>query len=48
MSVGQLDEAGYKINIDTYMMKIHEPGGLLLVKVKHKVNHLYLLHIKLT
>jgi hypothetical protein len=28
-------------------MKIQEPRGLLLVRVKHEVNRLYLLHIKL-
>jgi hypothetical protein len=33
MSVGQLDEIGYKIVIDTGMMKIRKPGGVLLVKV---------------
>jgi hypothetical protein len=34
VSVGQLDEIGYKIDIDTGMMKIREPGGVLLAKVK--------------
>jgi hypothetical protein len=28
------------------MMKIRELGGVLLVKVKREVNHLYLLHLK--
>jgi hypothetical protein len=28
------------------MMKICEPGGVLLVKVKRKENHLYHLHLK--
>jgi hypothetical protein len=46
MSIGQLDEIGYKIDIDTGMIKIWEPGGVLLVKVKREVNHLYLLHLK--
>jgi hypothetical protein len=46
MSVGQLDEIGYKIDIDTSMMKIREPGGVLLAKVKQEVNRLYLLHLK--
>jgi hypothetical protein len=46
MSVGQLDEIGYKINIDTGMMKIREPGGVLLVKVKQEANRMYLLHLK--
>jgi hypothetical protein len=48
ISIGQLNEIGYKINIDTDMMKIWEPSGVLLVKVKRKVNRLYLLHLKLT
>jgi hypothetical protein len=30
VSVGQLDEIGYKIDIDTGVMKIREPGGDLL------------------
>jgi hypothetical protein len=46
MSVGQLDEIGYKIDIDTSMMKIREPGGVLLAKVKLEANRLYLLHLK--
>jgi hypothetical protein len=36
VSVGQLDEIGYKIDIGTCMMKIREPGGVLLVKVKRE------------
>jgi hypothetical protein len=46
MSVGQLDEIGYKIDIDTGVMKIREPSGVLLVKVKREENRLYLLHLK--
>jgi hypothetical protein len=46
VSIGQLDEIGYKIDID--MMKIREPGGVLLVKVKREVNRLYFLHLKFT
>jgi hypothetical protein len=30
------------------MMKIREPGGVLLVKVKYEANRLYLLHLKFT
>jgi hypothetical protein len=44
VSVGQLDEIGYKIN--NGMMKIREPGGVLLAKVKWEANLLYLLHLK--
>jgi hypothetical protein len=47
VSVGQLDEIGYKINIDTSVMKIREPGGVLLAKVKWEKKCLYLLHLKL-
>jgi hypothetical protein len=46
VSVNQLDEIGYKIDIDTSVMKIREPGGVLLVKVKREENCLYLLHLK--
>jgi hypothetical protein len=48
VSIGQLDEIGYDIDINTGMMKIQEPGGVLLVKVKQEANHLYLLHLKFT
>jgi hypothetical protein len=48
MSIGQLDEIGYKIDIDAGMMKIWESGGVLLTKVKREVNHLYVLHLKFT
>jgi hypothetical protein len=48
VSVGQLDEIGYKIDIDTGVMKIREPGDVLLAKVKREENRLYLLHLKFT
>jgi hypothetical protein len=48
VSVGQLDQIGYKIDIDTGVMKIREPNGVLLVKVKREENRLYLLHLKFT
>jgi hypothetical protein len=48
VSIGQLDEIDYKIDIDTGMMKIWEPSGVLLAKVKRVVNHFYLLHLKFT
>jgi hypothetical protein len=47
MSIGQLDEVGYKIDVDTGVMKIREPESLLLARVKCEANYLYLLHIKL-
>jgi hypothetical protein len=46
--VSQLDEIGYKIDIDTGMMKIREPSGVLLANVKWEANRLYLLHLKFT
>jgi hypothetical protein len=46
--VSQLDEIGYKIDIDTSMMKIREPSGVLLANVKREANRLYLLHLKFT
>jgi hypothetical protein len=46
VSVDQLDEIGYKIDIDTGMMKVREPGGVLLAKVNWEANRLYLLHLK--
>jgi hypothetical protein len=46
VSIDQLDEIGYKINIDTGVMKIREPGGVLLAKVNREENRLYLLHLK--
>jgi hypothetical protein len=46
MSVDQLNENGYKINIDTGMMKIREPGVVLLAEIKREANCLYLLHLK--
>jgi hypothetical protein len=47
VSIRQLDEVGYKIDIDTGTMKIQEPRGMLLVRVKREENRFYLLHIKL-
>jgi hypothetical protein len=48
MSVGQLDKIGYKIDIDTGVMKSQEPSGLLLAKVNREANRLYFLHLKFT
>ena len=47
VSIGQLDEAGYNMNIKDGAMKVHELGGQLLAKVMRGKNRLYLLHIKL-
>jgi hypothetical protein len=46
ISISQLNEIGYKIDIETEVMKIWEPGGVLLANVKWEANHLYLLHLK--
>ncbi|CAA6661431.1 unnamed protein product [Spirodela intermedia] len=47
VAVGQLDEAGYHIDIEKGAMKIYEPGGRLLAKVMCGENRLYILHAKL-
>jgi hypothetical protein len=47
VSIRQLNEVGYKIDIDIGMMKIQEPRGMLLVRVNREANRFYLLHIKL-
>jgi hypothetical protein len=47
VSIGQLDEVGYKIKIDDGIMRIREPGGQLLAMVLRVENRLYLLHIKM-
>ncbi|CAA7409286.1 unnamed protein product [Spirodela intermedia] len=47
VSVGQLDEARYHIDIEKGAMKIHELGGRLLAKVMRGENRLYILHAKL-
>ncbi|CAA7389732.1 unnamed protein product [Spirodela intermedia] len=47
VSVGQLDEAGYHIDIEKGAMKIYEPGERLLTKVMRGENRLYILHAKL-
>ncbi|XP_078437272.1 uncharacterized protein LOC144707891 [Wolffia australiana] len=47
ISVGQLDEAKYRVNIEKGMMTVHEPGGRLLAKVMRGENRLYILQVKL-
>jgi hypothetical protein len=48
INIDQLDEAEYKVDVSVGVMKIHEPGGRLLVKVQRDTNRLYLLQVKLT
>jgi hypothetical protein len=48
VSVGQLDEISYKIDVDTDVMKIWELNGVLLAKVQWEENRLYVLHLMFT
>ena len=45
MSVGQLDEVGYKIIVDDGVMTIREPGRKLLARIRRSANRLYVLNI---
>ena len=45
VSVGQLDEVGYKIAIDDGVMWIRELGGRLLARIKRAANRLHVLNI---
>jgi hypothetical protein len=47
MGIRQLNEVGYKIDINTSVMKILKSCDLLLANVKREANHIYLLHIRL-
>jgi hypothetical protein len=47
VTIGQLEEVGYKIDINTEVMQIKEPGGRLLAKVMRAGTRLYVLNIKL-
>ncbi|KAK2630796.1 hypothetical protein QOZ80_UnG0725510 [Eleusine coracana subsp. coracana] len=46
ISLGQLDEVGYKIDIDSGVLRIREPGRQLLAKGQRATDRLYLLRIK--
>jgi hypothetical protein len=48
MSVGRLDEDGYRVLIDGDELAIREPGGKLLARVKQAGSRLYLLHVTLS
>jgi hypothetical protein len=48
MSVGRLDEDGYRVLIGGDELAIREPGGKLLARVKRAGSHLYLLHVTLS
>jgi len=45
MSIGQLDEVGYKIIVDDGVMTIREPGRKLLARIRRLANRLYVLNI---
>jgi hypothetical protein len=45
ISIGQLDEASYKLDIHRGLMKIREPGGQLLASVKWWADWIYVLYI---
>jgi hypothetical protein len=47
ISIGQLDEAKYKIHVDDGVMRIQEPDGRLLARIVRVENRLYLLHLKI-
>jgi hypothetical protein len=47
ISIGQLDEAKYKIHVDDGMMHIWEPDGRLLARIVRAKNRLYLLHLRI-
>ncbi|XP_072151353.1 uncharacterized protein [Setaria viridis] len=47
VSIGQLDEDGYKVDIDVGVIRIWESSGQLLVKVTRATNRLYVLCIKM-
>jgi hypothetical protein len=47
ISIGQLDEAKYKIHVDDWVMHIREPDGILLARIVRAENRLYLLHLKI-
>jgi hypothetical protein len=48
VSVGQLDEDGYKVLIGRGVLTIREPGGRLLARVKRTAGRLYLLEVNVS
>jgi hypothetical protein len=47
LRIGQLDEAWYRVDIHGGVLKIHEPGGQLFVKVQRGDNRMYVLHLNM-
>jgi hypothetical protein len=47
VSIGHLEEVGYKIEISSGVMRVREPGGQLLARASRATNRLYLLYLKM-
>jgi hypothetical protein len=48
VSLGQMDEDGYAINIEGGVLRLHDPQHQLLAKVQRSPNRLYLLDMTIT
>jgi hypothetical protein len=46
ISLGRLNEAGSRVEIDQGVLRIWDSGGRLLTKVNHGCNRLYMLHME--
>ncbi|KAK3133143.1 hypothetical protein QOZ80_6AG0532910 [Eleusine coracana subsp. coracana] len=46
ISLGQLDKNGSRMEIENGLLRVWDPRGRLLAKVKRGSNHLYILHIE--
>jgi hypothetical protein len=44
ISLGQMEEAGYKIVLESGFLKLWNRAGTLTAKVKHGASHMYVLH----
>jgi hypothetical protein len=45
VSLGQMEEAGYKIILESGFLKLWNHAGTLAAKVKRDASHLYVLHL---
>jgi hypothetical protein len=45
VSLGQLEEAGYKIVLHSSFLKLWDRAGILAAKVRRAANPLYALHV---
>ena len=48
ISIGQLDDAGSKVDIEHGVLHIYDPGRRLLAKIKRSPNRLYYLDVHIT